>query len=72
MKIGASAETKCSRCPDDLFARIVTLCACRLETSDLAIRTISESVGYGDVYSFCKAFRKMVNCAPTEYRKRTK
>lgn len=43
-----------------------------LETSDLAIRTISESVGYGDVYSFCKAFRKMVNCAPTEYRKRTK
>lgn len=42
------------------------------KVDDLAIRTISESVGYGDVYSFCKAFRKMVNCAPTEYRKRTK
>ncbi|MBQ3080157.1 MAG: helix-turn-helix transcriptional regulator [Clostridia bacterium] len=41
-----------------------------LDPGMLSISEIAERVGFGDVYSFCKAFRKEVGSTPTEYKKR--
>lgn len=40
-----------------------------LVTEGITVRQIAEEVGFNEVYSFCKAFRKMSDCTPTEYRK---
>lgn len=40
-----------------------------LKTTDLKISDIAERTGYGDVYSFSRAFKKYCNESPSEYRK---
>lgn len=40
-----------------------------LLSDEISMQQISEEVGFHDVYSFCKAFRKANDCTPTEYRK---
>lgn len=40
-----------------------------LLSDEITVQQISEEVGFHDVYSFCKAFRKANDCTPTEYRK---
>lgn len=40
-----------------------------LEGGTLSVSEIAEDVGFGDVYSFCKTFRKEVGSTPTEYKK---
>jgi len=42
-----------------------------LLTHDVSIQQIAEEVGFNDVYSFCKAFKKAQACTPSEYRKWT-
>lgn len=43
-----------------------------LDAGKLSVSEIAESVGFGDVYSFCKTFRKEVGSTPTEYRKQSR
>lgn len=40
-----------------------------LLTEGITVGQAAEAVGFRDVYSFCKAFRKAHECTPTEYRK---
>lgn len=40
-----------------------------LDSENMSVSEIAESVGFGDVYSFCKTFRKEVGATPTEYKK---
>lgn len=40
-----------------------------LLSDEISIQQISEQIGFHDVYSFCKVFRKANDCTPTEYRK---
>lgn len=40
-----------------------------LLTKELTVQQVAEEVGFRDVYSFCKAFRKAHDCTPTEYRR---
>ena len=40
-----------------------------LLTGEITVQQVAEAVGFRDVYSFCKAFRKAHDCTPTEYRK---
>lgn len=40
-----------------------------LRTHEISIQQIADEVGFNDVYSFCKAFKKAQNCTPSEYRK---
>lgn len=45
--------------------------ACKqLVDSNLSINEISARVGYEDQLTFSKAFHKMMNCSPSEYRKK--
>lgn len=45
--------------------------ACKqLVESNLSINEISARVGYEDQLTFSKAFHKMMNCSPSEYRKK--
>lgn len=41
-----------------------------LLTREIPVQQIAAEIGFHDVYSFCKAFRKLNDCTPTEYRKR--
>ena len=40
-----------------------------LLTGEITVAQVADAVGFRDVYSFCKAFRKAHDCTPTEYRK---
>ena len=40
-----------------------------LLTGEVTVQQVAEAVGFRDVYSFCKAFRKVHDCSPTQYRK---
>jgi len=40
-----------------------------LITGEIPVVQVAEAVGFRDVYSFCKAFRKAHDCTPTEYRR---
>lgn len=40
-----------------------------LLTGESTVQQVAEAVGFRDVYSFCKAFRRDNDCTPTEYRK---
>ncbi len=40
-----------------------------LETSELTLKEISDSINYCDPVQFCKAFKKHTGYTPTEYRK---
>jgi AraC-like DNA-binding protein len=40
-----------------------------LLTKEITVQQVAEKVGFRDVYSFCKSFRKTHDCTPTEYRK---
>lgn len=42
-----------------------------LDDGDMAIAQIAAIVGYDDVTTFTRNFRKYAHCAPREYRKRT-
>ncbi len=39
-----------------------------LKHGDMAINSISETVGFNSVYYFCKVFKRETNCTPSEYR----
>ena len=41
-----------------------------LDINELSIRQISEDVGFGDIYSFSKTFRREVGCTPSEYKRK--
>lgn len=40
-----------------------------LLTKEISVQQVAEEVGFHDVYSFCKSFRKAHDCTPTQYRK---
>lgn len=40
-----------------------------LLTGEVSVQQVAEAVGFRDVYSFCKSFRKAHDCTPTQYRK---
>jgi transcriptional regulator GlxA family with amidase domain len=40
-----------------------------LLSTNLTLEAIAQRVGYGYVYSFCKAFKRAHGCAPGAYRK---
>lgn len=40
-----------------------------LLTKEVTVQQVAEEVGFHDVYSFCKSFRKAHDCTPTQYRK---
>ena len=40
-----------------------------LLTKEVTVQQVAEKVGFHDVYSFCKSFRKAHDCTPTQYRK---
>ena len=40
-----------------------------LLTKELSVQQVAEEVGFHDVYSFCKSFRKAFDCTPSQYRK---
>lgn len=40
-----------------------------LLTKEVSVQQVAEEVGFHDVYSFCKSFRKAHDCTPTQYRK---
>jgi len=42
-----------------------------LESTDLSIEEISKICGYTTVYHFCRSFKSICNCTPSEYRKMT-
>jgi AraC family L-rhamnose operon transcriptional activator RhaR len=44
----------------------------QLRSSQLTIRIIAESVGYQDMDSFIRVFKKIVGCTPSEYRSRSR
>lgn len=48
--------------------RITNACAL-LRSTDYSVGKISESVGYSDTRSFCRAFKSIMGMTPMEYRK---
>lgn len=40
-----------------------------LLTKEVTVQQVAEEVGFHDVYSFCKSFRKAHDCTPTQYRR---
>ena len=40
-----------------------------LDAGAMSVSDVAEAVGFGDVYSFCKTFRKETGSTPTEYKK---
>lgn len=40
-----------------------------LLTKEISVQQVAEEVGFHDVYSFCKSFRRAHDCTPTQYRK---
>ena len=41
-----------------------------LLSREMSIRQVAEETGFSDIYSFSKAFRKLNDCTPSEYRKK--
>jgi transcriptional regulator GlxA family with amidase domain len=55
--------------PIDYFLRMKMQKACRLlDMTDLAINEIASRLGFGDPYYFSRAFRKIMQMSPSEYR----
>jgi len=55
--------------PIDYFIRLKIQKACQLiDTTDLRINEIASKVGFKDPYYFSRAFHKIVQMSPTEYR----
>ena len=44
--------------------------AAGLLSKDLSLEEIAQEIGFSDRRSFTKAFRKMYNCSPSEFKKR--
>ena len=42
-----------------------------LENTNLSVNQISKICGYATVYHFCRSFKNICNCTPSEYRKMT-
>ena len=42
-----------------------------LESTDFSVEQISQICGYTTVYHFCRSFKSVCNCTPSEYRKMT-
>jgi len=40
-----------------------------LKDTDRSIQNIADSIGYGDSFTFSKAFRKSRGCSPTDFRR---
>lgn len=57
--------------PPKQYIRLVRMNKAKelLLTGEVPVQQVAEAVGFRDVYSFCKAFRKAHDCSPTEYRK---
>lgn len=52
-----------------LHKRRVIAAQTLLRTTDMTIKEIAEQLGYGDIYSFSKAFRRAIGTSPGAYRK---
>jgi len=56
--------------PINYFTRLKIHRACQyLDTTDLSVKSIAKALGFDDPYYFSRAFHKIVQCSPTEYRK---
>lgn len=48
----------------------ITRAAGFLTDTDLTVENIAYSCGYSNIYSFSKAFKKIMGCSPSQYRKK--
>jgi len=56
--------------PIDFLIRLRVQHACRLlDTTSLSVAEVAERVGYPDPYYFTRCFRRVMGCAPRDYRK---
>ncbi|HYC70831.1 MAG TPA: AraC family transcriptional regulator [Opitutaceae bacterium] len=56
--------------PIDFLIRLRVQRACRLlDTSSLTVAAVAAAVGYTDPYYFTRCFRRVMGCAPQQYRK---
>lgn len=54
---------------DYIHRRRVDLAKLLLRESDITVESIAQQVGYTNALSLIRAFRRMENCTPTEYRR---
>jgi transcriptional regulator GlxA family with amidase domain len=56
--------------PIDFVIRLRVQQACRLlDTTNMSVGDVAECVGYEDPYYFTRCFRRVMGCAPRQYRR---